>query len=371
MKIVLTNNEQTIAGGENYVLFLAEGLSKIGHETIIAPRQGSELEKKSKELGYQTIPMNYESKGKELFSALRFRELLKKENVDLIHTNSNFDRTIGAITARLLRCKSIASVHSCLSIQHNITHLVRNKFLIDYFITDSFASRDILVNDDKIPQSKVEVIHIGIPATSIKVSDELRVNTRKSFGIQDEEILLGCVSRLVEFKGHTFLIQALAEALKELPKLKLIIIGDGELMNDLVNEAKVLGVSDNVHFVGYRSDLENFMSAFDIFVHPSIDFGGESFPIAVLSALSAGLPIIASDVADVKYQVFDGFNGFITEPKNVIELKNKILELSINFNQRIKFGKNSLTHFQNNFTIEIMVDKVNQLYHKVLKNKNS
>ncbi|MBL0176388.1 MAG: glycosyltransferase [Ignavibacteria bacterium] len=117
----------------------------------------------------------------------------------------------------------------------------------------------------------------------------------------------------MEFKGHTHLLDAMA-----------LLRADGcNALHDRGRRrtgavpARRPGRSasrDRVIFPGYRSDLSALYSAFDIFSLPSIDFGGETYPLVVLSALSAGLPVAASDVGDVRYMVRDGYNGFLLPP---------------------------------------------------------
>jgi glycosyltransferase involved in cell wall biosynthesis len=109
------------------------------------------------------------------------------------------------------------------------------------------------------------------------------------------------------------------------------------------------------------------MSALDLFVHPSLDFGGESFPIAVLLSLCAGLPVIASDVSDIKFQVINMHNGFLVQPGNVEMLADKIKTLAMNNLMLKQFSQYSLCHFQKNFALESMVEKIEQIYKTVLK----
>lgn len=366
MNIVLTNDAKDIAGGENYVLYLANGFKKRNHNVIIAPLKGSELAVKAKD-DFEIIEVNYSTRGKEFGSAKFLADKLRDKQIDVIHTNSNSDRTIGALTARKLKCGSVAQIHSCHSIRYNLTHWLRNKFWIDHFITDSAPSTKILIEHDRISKEKISTVHIGIPSDAVNISEKLRKETRNELNVKNDEILIGAISRLVPFKGHSFLLKAFANALSANQNLKLVLIGDGELKESLITEAAELGITSRVTFAGYRSELDGFMSALDLFIHPSIDFGGESFPIAILLSLCAGLPVIASNVADIKFQVVDGVNGFLVQPGNIDMLSEKIETLVTNSMMRKNFAKNSLNHFKNNFTIEAMVEKIEEIYKSVIK----
>jgi glycosyltransferase involved in cell wall biosynthesis len=378
MNIVLTNKAVNIAGGENYVLYLAGGLREHDHNVIIAPLSNSELAAKSKELGFETVEMNYSAKGlDEIPLIFDFANKLRDKKIDLIHTNSNTDRTIGAFASRLMNCKNVAQIHSHFSIKQRSHHSFRNKF-IDHFITDSNSSRNQLVSGDKINGNKVSTVHIGIPKEKENISDQTKTELRAEFGIKQNELLIGTVGRLVPFKGHIYLLRAFKDILKEHPNTKLMIVGDGEIQDELLFACNELEITGRVIFPGYRTDIDELLSIFDLYVHPSIDHGGESFPIAVLLALRAGLPVVATKVSDIPFQVLDEFNGFIVDAGNSDQLYGKISRLLNNIDLLNNFALNSSSHFNSNFTLDRMILKIESLYKNILigdsskkKRKNS
>lgn len=371
MNIVLTNKAVNIAGGENYVLYLAEGLRERNHNVIIAPLANSELAAKSIELGFETIEMNYSAKGlDEIPLIFDFAKKLKNKKIDIIHTNSNTDRTVGAFASRLLKCKNIAQIHSHFSIKQRSHHNFRNNF-IDHFITDSISSQNQLVHSDKIDKERVTTIHIGIPKTNVVLTHEEKIKLRNEFNISENDFLIGTIGRLVPFKGHIYLLRAFKDILAQHPDSKLMIVGDGEIQDELISASQELGIFSSVIFPGYRTDVDRLLSIFDLYTHPSIDHGGESFPIAVLLALRAGLPIVASKVSDIPFQVKNDFNGFIVEPGNADELSARISQLINNNNLKKSFAENSINHFYNNFTLKRMINNIELLYEKVLSEKSA
>ncbi len=178
MKIVLTNDAMNIAGGENYVLYLADGLSAKGHEILIAPLAGSELGEVSRERGYETIGIPYGAHGKEFNAVGLMVKALRGKNIDIVHTNSNLDRTIAAAAGKFIGAKNISTIHSCLSINRNIMHWYRNKYLINHFTPVGHSTEKIMVETDKIPPEKITVVHIGIPEDKIKRTEGGRKKVR-------------------------------------------------------------------------------------------------------------------------------------------------------------------------------------------------
>jgi len=362
MNIVLTNDAMDIAGGENFVLFLAGGLRRRGHHVIIAPMTGSDLAAKAREENHEVIEIPYA--GSKLHAINMFAKALKNKNIDIIHTNSNIDRTVGAFVAKKLHCTCVASIHSCFSIQRNLTHWYRNKFLINHFTPDGYSTKKILLEKDGIPERKITVVHDGVPHESIKFNAEARAEVRRQLQIADDEIVIGAIGRLVEFKGHTYLLKATAKLLEDIAnqKIKVVIVGDGELKETLLAESSALGVDKNVIFTGQRTDLSGLYSSFDIFSQPSKDFGGETFPLTMLHALSFGLPVVGTDAGDIRFQIINGENGFLVEPENVDALAEALQKLIHNKALRDSMGKVSFKHFLQNYTLDAMVDKFEAIY---------
>jgi len=366
MNIVLSNDAKDIAGGENFVLYLAKGLREKGHNVFIAPLINSELSKKTKELGYTVFDVPYAQGGKEFKAIKVLYQQLKNKQIQIVHSNSNSDRTIAAFAGKLIHAKNFASVHSSLSISHNITHIFRNKYLIDHFIPDGYATKKIMVEKDGIPGNKISVVHIGVPETMFMFSESGRQKIRSEFGIDSEQIVIGAISRLVEFKGHLFLMKAFKELTEKFNNIKLLIVGDGPLEDYLKTEAVNLGLSNKIIFAGHRSDLSDILSSMDIFAQTSIDFGGESFPIAMLDAMSVGLPLLASDVGDLKYMV-ENNNGLLIKPKNIPQIATSLKLLIESEKLRKDFGSESRKLFLEKFTLQKMIDSIESLYLKELE----
>jgi glycosyltransferase involved in cell wall biosynthesis len=361
MNIVISNDAKTIAGGENYVLYLAKGLRDKGHNITIASLLNSDLSETVKSLGYNLIEVPYGQSGKE-FNAVRILyNHLKKNKIDIVHSNGNSDRTIAAFAGKLVKAVNFSTIHLCMSINRNLTHSFRNKYLINHFTPVGEATKKILISHDGIPAEKISVVNIGLPENKFLFNPQLRKKIREEFNIPEDSIVIGTVSRLVEFKGHIFLMKAFAELLKSYPGLRLLIIGDGPLKEDLISKSKQLQIDQKTIFTGARNDISGILSAMDIFAQPSMDFGGESFPVSILEAMSIGLPIIASNVGDIGKMIGDT-NGVLTIPENVDEIVGGLNSLLNTKDVIKKYGENSRQIFLKNFTISKMIDEMEELY---------
>ena len=347
---------------------LLKVLTDKGVEVLLAPLKDSDLESEAIKRGFKTFGIPYGDKGKEFNAVKVLLGFIKGKKINIVHSNSNLDRTIAAVAGKMVGSKNISSVHSCLSISRNLLHWYRNKYLINHFTPVGYSTKKIMVETDKIFSGKITVVHIGIPKDKIKKNEEGRLKVRNEFNIKTDEIVIGTLSRLVEFKGHRFLLQAIKELDESTKiKVKLLIVGEGELKDDLLHQAKESGIGQRVIFAGNRTDISDILSAFDVFSQFSIDAGGETFPVSIIEALAAGLPVIGSKVGDIEHLISNEKNGFLVPPEDIIEFNEAVKKLVFDTDKRNKHGLFSRGKFEKEFTLEIMIDNMLNVYNKVLK----
>jgi L-malate glycosyltransferase len=371
LNILLLNSLGIYGGGEFFVCELAAYLKASGNKIWVGCRKDTPLFKKCAEAGINTALFDFPEKGTgKLGKNIKaVRDFAEKNRVQIIHSNTNYDRTAGAAAAGLEGIKHIASVHSLQSISHNFTHWARNKFFIDAFIADGNIVKEFLMKKDKIEQKKIRVINLGIDPAFMKRDERLRKDVRNEFGIKDNEYLIGNLGRLVEFKGQDKLINAFKIVAERFHSVKLLIVGDGELKDMLENLAQQNSLKDKVIFSGFRNDLQAVYSAFDIYVHTSNDGGGELFPFAVLYAMAAGLPVVSTSVGEIPNIVQDRINGFITGHKPD-EISKGIITLLEDSSLIKKMGEEGFKRLNNEFTLEKMGIEILKLYDETLRIRN-
>jgi len=182
-------------------------------------------------------------------------------------------------------------------------------------------------------------------------------------------VLIGNVARMVPFKGQEYLVRAFPLVKSEFPDSKLMIVGDGELSGKLKDLAHELKMPGDIIFPGFREDIQAIYSSFDIYAHTSVEGGGETFPYALLHALSQELPIVATKVGDVPAMVNEDVNGFIAEEKNINSIAGKLKILLTDESKRKNMGKNSYKLLMKEFTEDIMIEKIEKIYYDALEGK--
>ena len=165
---------------------------------------------------------------------------------------------------------------------------------------------------------------------------------------------------MAEQKGIKYLLRAIPAVAAEFPDLSVIIAGKGELESDLVEESKRLKLNNrNVFFIGPRLDMPEIINLLDIYVLPSI---WEGLPMVLLEALSAGCPIIATDVGGNKMAVKPKYNGILVPPKSSERLSSEIIGLLKNDRMMRAYSFNSKQLFEKKFSATIMTQKYEKLY---------
>lgn len=141
-------------------------------------------------------------------------------------------------------------------------------------------------------RSKALMVNNGIDCEQYAFNKNIRDEIRKELGIEKDNFVIGHVGRFIPLKNQGFLVDILEELQKTNPSAKLLLVGEGDTMDNVKRKAKDKGLSDAVIFTGVRADVSRLMQAMDVFVMPS---WFEGLPVSLVEAQSAGLPIVASD----------------------------------------------------------------------------
>ena len=182
---------------------------------------------------------------------------------------------------------------------------------------------------------------------------------------KSEFIVIGTVKALEEKYGIYVLINAFAQLRNNIRNIKLLIVGEGSLYNDLLKLVNELGLTEFVTFTGFISNNEviNYFHQIDIFVVPSIS-PSETFGVAAIEASACGIPVIASHIGGLPEVVKDHKTGFLITPGDVDTLAEKISELITNPVLRIEMGKNGRQFILSRYTIEKCGSQMESIYSK-------
>ena len=158
-------------------------------------------------------------------------------------------------------------------------------------------------------------------------------------------------------------VDALIDAVADIPEATLVIVGDGLERRALEDQARRLGVSDRVHFVGHTETPEAYLEQFDVFVLPS---ARDAMPLVVLEAMANSIPVVATRVGGVAEVVGDGETGVLVPPDDIDALRAAIVRLLADPALRERMGAAGCARFQATFTAAAMAQAYERLYEELL-----
>ncbi|MDQ6700906.1 MAG: glycosyltransferase [Acidobacteriota bacterium] len=186
---------------------------------------------------------------------------------------------------------------------------------------------------------------------------------RRREGFGPDEILCLCVGRLAPQKDHATLLQAFAAGPAKDPRARLLLAGEGPLRTDIERQIQALGVGQSVRLLGRRQDIPDMLAAADLFVIAS---RWEGNPLAVMEAMSAGVPVVATAVGGVPELVSEGETGLLVVPGEPAMLASAICRLLDDATRRAAMGRAAMRKAERDFDVGVMARAYEQLYERLL-----
>lgn len=309
--------------------------------------------------GFRVTALNLSIKRTPAWRLIRaVRRLLRERQPDILHTHLYHPNLYGRLAAWGLMVPVVCSVHSVYS------RVKLHRFLLNRLLSP-WAEAVIAVSPqvwadirkyDGVPPEKLHLLPNGVDlkALDIQVSRE---EARER--LQVEGFVLGAVGRLEDEKGHAYLLEALRLLAEELPDLRLFMAGEGRRGEALRRQAADLGLEGRVQFLGWRRDVPLVLKALDLYVQPSL---WEGLSLALLQAMAAGLPVVATQVSGFEQVITSGVNGVLVPPRDAAALAAAIRELYHDPAARIRLGEAARRTVAEHYSQETMLRRLQDLY---------
>lgn len=290
---------------------------------------------------------------------------LKEHNIDIIHCHGHKSTFYGAIAATLTRTPVVmAHVHG-LGRSRNFRRRLIN-FII-YKKTDRIIAvansvkEDVLRSNWSLPTEKLSVLENSIDYERFAGESAFKEDAKKMLGLSSDAFVYGTIARFGPYKGHSFLISAFEKVKKQVPSAHLILVGHGDLRQDLEKDVEKTGLFDSIHFLGYRNDIEKIYKAMDALVLPSI--GSEGMPRVILEAMAAGVPCIGTKIGGTPEVICNKDVGFLVPPGDENALAEAMIKLANTPKQDIKvlIGK-AQERIRSNFGHDVVIKKLENIY---------
>jgi glycosyltransferase involved in cell wall biosynthesis len=308
------------------------------------------------------FPVHYLEKGKFDPTTLpALVSLLKKLEIDVIQMHGYGATTFGRMAARTLGIPCILHEHANLT-DTPWFQKIPDRLLdpsTDVAIAVSESTREFCIRARKLSPERVKKVYLGAPLDEFSpFSPEAREKARASFGFAPDEKIVGTVTRLMESKGNRYLVDAASILARRRNDVRVAVVGEGPLLPELEAQARELGVSRRVTFLGFQRDVAQAFAAFDVSVFPSL---WEGTPLTVFEAMAMRKPIVATTVDGLRDVLRDEDNALLVPPRDADSLA-RALERALDGPELASRLSERALHTSRRFDIQRFVRKMERLY---------
>ena len=368
-RILYVHGIGSIGGAERDLIALLSRLDRrIWHPAMACPETGP-LRGVTQAQGVPTYPVNLppwrkvSSLGSRDTAVRSLRKLLVDVQPALVHVNDLWwvPHTVRAVAGLSHRIPIIAHVR-----QESQPKKVRQYALdrVDYVVAVSHQVEQGVLTGG-VSSHQVRTHYSGVDC-SVMASSEWSHDIRAQHGVSREALLLGTVANLLPLKGYEVMLDALPVILSAMPAVHYLIIGGGEAEYGARLKAITVerGIAERVHFAGFQDSVASYLSALDLYVHPSLK---EAFGLAVVEAMAMGKAVVATTTGGLPEVVVQGETGWLVPPGDPKSLAAAVVSLLEDKVRREQMGRSGKARAQERFSLDASVRQMEQLYGEILE----
>jgi glycosyltransferase involved in cell wall biosynthesis len=298
-------------------------------------------------------------------SLLDIARVARQTQTDLLHLHGYKACTLGRIVGALLGMPVVLHEHAVFPTMPPYQKLADWLLapLNDRVVVNCEAVAEFCVERRSMDPENIEIIFNGVPLDEFReVSDSAAAEAAEELGIGADTPVVGTVARLEEQKGITHFLNAVPAVKEECPDVKVLIVGDGTLRGALEEEARQLGIADNVIFTGERRDVPRLYKLMDVKVISSIY---EGTTLTVFEAMAIGTPVVATTVDGVEEVIEDGATGMLVPPKDAASIAEVVTDLLTN-PDRARLLSERAEQAVKQYDVRTSMRRIENLYETVL-----
>lgn len=355
MKILQVCSVTTFGGGERHLADLSRALSDLGHEVFAASVSGSPL---GDELSFvpheRTLALNPRNYVKNVTSLARF---VRSHEIEIVHAHAARDYHLAALAVRLAsRSRLVLTRHALFPLRRINKPLLKD---VARVIAVSQAVAESVRSSGVIEASKISVVHNGIDVDRFE---------RTVASAHDGPVLVGTVGHLAPIKGHDVFLRAAALVSARRPEVRFVVIGEDKspqmsYRQSLETLRAELGLSEIVSMSGWQDDIRAALSSFTLFISAA---RSEPFGLAIVEAMAAGLPVIATASEGALEIIEDGVTGKLVPIDDANALAHTIDELLDNPPESALLSHNAQHTARERFSLQRMARDTERVYGEVL-----
>jgi len=378
MRVLLVMTAREVGGAELYVERLTCALAAQCDFTIVLSTH-PRLEPLAQRLTKHAQVLRFAIEDQRRLPAVVNTVRALTRRADVVHLNSNHPGSrlgilFGFALARagaLLVCVEhrvslMDDVIVPRALRPFLPHLFRwSRRAAARVIAVSKQNAELLTSYYRLRPDKITIVHNGIDLPDFKESNivQARATLRAELGLPEQAIVILTLARLAPNKGHRYLVEAMPEVLRAHPDAHFVFAGELDQAEPVIARINTLGLGAHVHLLGLRSDAHHLLAASDFFVLPSL---AEGFSLALVEALAAGLPTVATDVGGASEVIQPGQGGILVPPANSAALAAGLNHLLSLDEAEIQRQRQAARWAAQPFSTQAMAEKTLRVYSEVV-----
>ena len=397
MKILRIIARLNVGGPARHVVWLTEHLNNDEFESVLiagtVPAGEESMNYLAEQHGVRPVfieEMSRELSAKDVISLFKIFREIRRQRPDIIHTHTAKAGTVGRSAAFLYRWLAGGKVKVVHTFHGHVFHSYYSRsktrlFLaIERMLARFATDKIVVISPQQLSEinetfgvgrpEQFEVVRLGIDVAAFDDDGQKRRAFRDELGATDAEIVVGFVGRLTEIKDVSMYLHVAAEVYKDPAGLRIrfVIAGDGHLRRRLEQEAKELGLGENVIFLGNRTDAESIYAGVDVVALTSLN---EGTPLSLIEAMAAGRPVISTRVGGVRDLLGDpgeentGFQvysrGIGIASRSPADFTKGLIYLLKNERLRERIAGEGRDFVRKEYSKERLVDDISRLYRKL------
>lgn len=358
MKVLQILPELNVGGVETGTVDFAKYLMQKGHQAVVISNGGS-LVPLVEQYGAKhfTLPVHKKSLWTAWKMVKQVRQIIWDEKVDIVHARSRVPAWIAYFACRSTNASFITTCHGYYQSRFYSRVMGWSKLVI---VPSEVIGRH-MIEDYKVPSASIRCIPRSVDLDKFKKIKKIEKDGRPIMTV-------AIVGRITPLKGHTYFLRAMAKVARVLPYVKIWIIGDAPkkkepYKQELMALSRRLGLSENVEFLGNRSDVPELLSKVDVVVLSTVT--QEAFGRVILEAQSAGAPVVATKVGGVVDIIDHEKTGLLVMPKDPEEMADAVIRLLRDKELSQSMVEAAQKKIKEKYTLEHMASQTLQVYEEL------
>ena len=351
IKVLFVLLQVNRGGAETVVLELAKNLSIEKYEIYVAYFSGGALVESFRNICKDMYQID-KKHGFDLYAILKLNRIIRNNEIDFVNAHHfsaffyTFCANMGRRDPRILYTEhSVAELERFNTFYEKISNIMFHRVNSIVAVSNEIAA----AFKSKFPAHKNRVVFIpnGVDIDKFYENRKFSNKLRNEFDLDQNATLIGCVANFRHVKNHVCLVKAFKKVNQKYPTAKLVLIGTGFSTDEENTEKEIkktvndLGLNQSVIFTGYRDNVSELISDFDLFCLPSLS---EGMPVALIEAMAAGIPVVGSNVRGIREVISHNENGMLFEVNDVKALAEILFILIRNKKLRKKISKNGFLY---------------------------